>query len=88
MFFIALDIEHTQRTSYMDVQICFCTSIGMLINAHVIAPSFYTNKTAETQFNTACKALDAMGSSWPNRIVYISMDSEQSVNARFLGVET
>lgn len=86
-FSIALDIGHAQGMWYMDARICFCISTGMLVNAHVIALPFHTNKMAETQFNTACKALDPIDSSWQSRIVSFSTEGERAMTGQFSGVQ-
>ena len=85
---IALDVGHAQGTSYIDVRIRFCTSTRMLVNIHVISLPLHTKKTAETQFNTACKALDAIDFSWRSRIVSIGTDGERTMTGRLSGVQT
>ena len=85
---IALDVGHAQGTSYMDVRIRFCTRAGMLVNVHAIALPLHTNKTAETLFNTASRALDEIDSSWRSRIVSIGTDGERTMTGRLSGLQT
>lgn len=85
---IALDVGHSQGTSYMDVRIRFCTHSGSMANVHLIALPLHVNKTAAVQFDTAVKALDAVDPHWRRKMVSIGTDGEHTMTGRLSGVQT
>jgi hypothetical protein len=84
-FALAIDNSTHRSMSYLNIWIHVCPN-GSLENLHLITLPFYDHHTTENIVAMICRILDALYAHWPSKIIAFSIDGENTMIGRHVGV--
>ena len=86
-FSLAFDCSTHFEQSFFDLRLRLCFQ-GVLCNLHLLCVPLYERHTAENLFNVLRTFLDALYPRWPDKLINVATDGENTMTGRHAGVVT